>query len=78
MLAAVDAAAAAFPAWSRTSILTKQQVMFKYQQLIRENMGKLAANIVEEQGKTTVDAEGDVLRGLREYFTTRFQFASVN
>lgn len=72
MLAAVDAAAAAFPAWSRTSILTKQQVMFKYQQLIRENMGKLAANIVEEQGKTTVDAEGDVLRGLREYFTLDF------
>lgn len=68
MQSAVDAAAAAFPAWSRTSILTKQQVMFRFQQLIRENMGKLAANIVEEQGKTTVDAEGDVLRGLRMFY----------
>ena len=26
----------------------------------------LAANITEEQGKTLVDAEGDVLRGLRK------------
>ena len=27
---------------------------------------KIAANITEEQGKTLVDAEGDVLRGLRK------------
>lgn len=29
---------------------------------------RLAANITEEQGKTLVDAEGDVLRGLRKCF----------
>ena len=29
--------------------------------------GRLAANITEEQGKTLVDAEGDVLRGLRKF-----------
>jgi len=38
MEAAVSAAAGAFPAWSETSILARQQVMFKLQQLIKENM----------------------------------------
>ncbi|KAI8479461.1 Methylmalonate-semialdehyde dehydrogenase [acylating] mitochondrial [Branchiostoma belcheri] len=65
MQAAVDAAKAAFPSWSETTILTRQQVMFKFQQLIKENMSELAKNITTEQGKTLVDAEGDVLRGLQ-------------
>jgi hypothetical protein len=30
--------------------------------------GKLAASITEEQGKTLVDAEGDVMRGLRKKY----------
>lgn len=30
-------------------------------------MGMLAQNITKEQGKTLVDAEGDVLRGLRMF-----------
>ena len=38
MEAAANAAAKAFPAWSQTSILARQQVMFKFQHLIRENM----------------------------------------
>ena len=38
MNAAVDAAKRAFKPWSETSILTRQQTMFKYQQLIKENM----------------------------------------
>ncbi|XP_066282832.1 probable methylmalonate-semialdehyde/malonate-semialdehyde dehydrogenase [acylating], mitochondrial [Branchiostoma lanceolatum] len=65
MQAAVDAAKAAFSSWSETTILTRQQVMFKFQQLIKENMSELAKNITTEQGKTLVDAEGDVLRGLQ-------------
>jgi malonate-semialdehyde dehydrogenase (acetylating) / methylmalonate-semialdehyde dehydrogenase len=52
--------------WKDTSILTRQQVMFKYQHIIRSNMAELAKNITQEQGKTLIDAEGDVLRGLRE------------
>lgn len=65
MQSAVDAARKAFPSWKDTSIMSRQRVMFNYQHLIRENMGKLAANITEEQGKTLADAEGDVLRGLQ-------------
>jgi len=29
---------------------------------------EIAKNLVEENGKTMADAEGDVLRGLRKYF----------
>ncbi|GAB6027771.1 hypothetical protein CHUAL_002007 [Chamberlinius hualienensis] len=65
MESAVAAARDAFPSWSRTSILTRQQHMFKLQNLIKANQKKLAANITLEQGKTIADAEGDVLRGLQ-------------
>lgn len=45
--------------------MSRQQVIFKLTALIRENMDRLAANIVLEQGKTFADAKGDVLRGLQ-------------
>lgn len=35
---ATEAAAAAFPAWSKTSPLKRQEIMFKYQHLIKENL----------------------------------------
>lgn len=63
--AAVKSAAAAFPAWKRTSIMKRQQIMFKLTHLVRENMDNLAVSIVTEQGKTFADAKGDVLRGLQ-------------
>ncbi|KAL3150431.1 Methylmalonate-semialdehyde dehydrogenase [acylating], mitochondrial [Trebouxia sp. C0010 RCD-2024] len=61
---AVQAAKGAFPAWKRTPVPHRQRVMLKFQQLIRENMDALAANITQEQGKTVADAKGDVFRGL--------------
>lgn len=63
--AAVDSAAAAFPAWKATSVLSRQQIMFKFVALIREHWDRLAASITLEQGKTFGDAKGDVLRGLQ-------------
>lgn len=65
MEAAVASAKRAYKTWSQTSILTRQQVMLRFQHLIRQNMSELAKNITKEQGKTLVDAEGDVLRGLQ-------------
>jgi len=65
MESAATAASKAFKTWSQTSVLTRQQVMFKYQQLIKENMKEIAKLITLEQGKTLADAEGDVLRGLQ-------------
>jgi malonate-semialdehyde dehydrogenase (acetylating) / methylmalonate-semialdehyde dehydrogenase len=63
--AAVESAQKAWPACKATSIMHRQQVMFKLTHLIRENMDRLAASITLEQGKTFADAKGDVLRGLQ-------------
>jgi len=65
MNAAVEAAQAAYPEWSTSTVLTRQQIMFRFQDLIKKNLKRLAASITEEQGKTLVDAEGDVIRGLQ-------------
>jgi malonate-semialdehyde dehydrogenase (acetylating)/methylmalonate-semialdehyde dehydrogenase len=65
LTAAVDSAEAAFPKWKATSLMSRQQIMFKYVALIRENWDRLAASITIEQGKTLADAKGDVLRGLQ-------------
>lgn len=50
--AAVESAKKAFPAWSATSVMARQQIMFKFTQLIRQNWDRLAASITLEQGKT--------------------------
>ncbi|CAL5874556.1 uncharacterized protein PFLUO_LOCUS8852 [Penicillium psychrofluorescens] len=63
--AAVRSAVKAFPAWRATSIMARQQIMFKFVGLIRANWDRLAASITLEQGKTFADAKGDVLRGLQ-------------
>jgi len=62
---AVESAKSAFSTWSKTTPLARQQIMFKYQQLIKENLSEIAKLITVEQGKTHQDAEGDVMRGLQ-------------
>ena len=62
--AAVAAARDAFTTWRKTPIGARARVFLRYQQLIREHMGELAALLTAEQGKTLADAEGDVFRGL--------------
>ena len=63
--AAAASAQKAFPAWRATSLLARQQIMFKFVALIRQHWDRLAASITLEQGKTFADAKGDVLRGLQ-------------
>lgn len=65
LTAAVDAAEKAFKTFSKTTVISRQQIAFKLVQLVRENMDKLASLITIEQGKTFADAKGDVLRGLQ-------------
>ena len=62
--AAVASAKEAFKTWRKTAIGTRARIFLKLQQLIRENMGELAAILTAEQGKTLPDAEGDIFRGL--------------
>lgn len=38
MDSAVAAAKEAFPAWSNSTVLSRQQVMFKFQDLIKQNL----------------------------------------
>lgn len=65
MKAAVASSEKAFKSWRNTTVLYRQQIMFRFVQLIKDNMDRLAASIVLEQGKTFADAKGDVLRGLQ-------------
>ena len=62
--AAVASAQVAFKTWRKTPVGARSRIFLKYQQLIREHMGELAAILTAEQGKTLPDAEGDVFRGL--------------
>ena len=62
--AAVAAAQKAFTTWRKTPIGARARIFLKYQQLIREHLKSLAAILTAEQGKTLLDAEGDVFRGL--------------
>ncbi|QPH00792.1 hypothetical protein C2857_004769 [Epichloe festucae Fl1] len=65
MKAAVASAEKAFKSWKNTTVLARQQIMFRFVHLIKENWDRLAASITLEQGKTFADAKGDVLRGLQ-------------
>lgn len=67
MQAALESNKRAFTSWSNTSTTSRQQIIFKLQALIKNNMDELAKIITQEQGKTLADAKGDVLRGLRKY-----------
>lgn len=63
--AAVQSAKESFSPWRATSLLHRQQIMFRFVALIRQHWDRLAASITLEQGKTFADAKGDVLRGLQ-------------
>ena len=67
MREATKAAASAFKTWKQTTPLTRQRLMLDLQLAIRDQTESLAARITKEQGKTLVDARGDVLRGLRTH-----------
>jgi len=59
-LAAVDAAAAALPAWSATAPRTRADVLHRAFELMRERADELAALIVRENGKALPDAKGEL------------------
>ncbi|NHZ32834.1 CoA-acylating methylmalonate-semialdehyde dehydrogenase [Massilia rubra] len=61
---AVAAAQGAFASWRKTPIGARARIFLRLQQLIRDNMAELAATLTAEQGKTLLDAEGDIFRGL--------------
>jgi malonate-semialdehyde dehydrogenase (acetylating)/methylmalonate-semialdehyde dehydrogenase len=62
--AAVQAAKAAFPAWSQTPPLRRARVLFKLREILEQRADELAAAITAEHGKTHSDALGEVQRGI--------------
>jgi malonate-semialdehyde dehydrogenase (acetylating)/methylmalonate-semialdehyde dehydrogenase len=62
--AAVASAARAFQTWKTTPIGTRMRLMLRFQDLVRQNMKRVAQTLTAEQGKTLADAEGDIFRGL--------------
>ncbi|MCC7546368.1 MAG: CoA-acylating methylmalonate-semialdehyde dehydrogenase [Burkholderiales bacterium] len=61
---AVAIAHAAFPRWAATPPLRRARVMFRFKELIEQNMESLARLISSEHGKVVSDARGEVTRGL--------------
>jgi len=62
--AAVDAAHAAFPAWSRTPVLQRCRVLFQFRQVLEDHADELIPLITEENGKTLDEARGSFQRGI--------------
>jgi malonate-semialdehyde dehydrogenase (acetylating) / methylmalonate-semialdehyde dehydrogenase len=61
---AVEAAAAAFPAWAALPPLRRARILNRFQELMQRDQDRLARMITAEHGKVTPDAKGEVQRGI--------------
>ena len=61
---AVQAAKAAFPAWSKTPIKERVQVFFRYKYLLEKNMKELSELVQEENGKTYSEATAEIEKSI--------------
>src|SRR5215470_18410488 len=62
--AAVEAANKAFASWSKTPVIQRVKVLFKYRELLEVNAAELIGLITEENGKTVDEARGSFQRGI--------------
>jgi malonate-semialdehyde dehydrogenase (acetylating)/methylmalonate-semialdehyde dehydrogenase len=62
--AAVRAAAAAFPAWSRTPAVVRARVLFRFRELAEARADVISRLITAEHGKILSDARGELTRGM--------------
>ncbi|WP_336711348.1 CoA-acylating methylmalonate-semialdehyde dehydrogenase [Arthrobacter sp. USHLN218] len=60
----VAAAKAASETWAETSLTKRVAVLFKFRELLAENVQELAKVVTSEHGKVVSDAAGEVGRGL--------------
>ena len=60
----VAAAEKAFSIWGSETPLRRARVMFRFLELLNQNIDALAAIITREHGKTLEDARGEVQRGI--------------
>ncbi len=62
--AAVRAARAAFPAWSKTPIKERVQIFFRYKFLLEKHSRELAELVQEENGKTYSEALAEIEKSI--------------
>src|SRR5215468_10560034 len=62
--AAVAAALAAWPAWRDAPALRRARVLMRFRELMETHKKDLARLVSQEHGKTLVDAEGSITRGI--------------
>src|SRR5436853_242003 len=62
--AAVAAAAEAYEKWSRTPVLERVRLMFRFKQRLEDGFEDLAAVVTRHHGKTLEEARGEVRRGI--------------
>jgi malonate-semialdehyde dehydrogenase (acetylating)/methylmalonate-semialdehyde dehydrogenase len=62
--AAVQAAKAAFPGWSRTPIKERVQVFFRYKYLLEKHLKELAELCTEENGKTYSESVAEIEKSI--------------
>ena len=61
---AIQFAKTAFPAWKKTSIGKRIEVLHRFRQLLVARQDELIQVICEESGKTFEDAKGEIIRGI--------------
>src|ERR1700693_3089249 len=69
--AAVEAAAAAFPAWRRTPAEDRIQPLFKLKQLLEDHIDELGRIITLENGKTLAESKGELRRAIENVEVAR-------
>src|SRR5205085_858517 len=62
--AAIDAAAAAFPAWAATPGPERGRVLGRAHAILKTKVDLLAEALCREEGKTIAESKGEVLKGL--------------
>src|SRR5688500_14917609 len=62
--AAVRAASEAQPGWSRTPVMDRVKLMFRFRELLESHAEELAAIVTRHHGKTLDEARGEVRRGI--------------
>src|SRR5438477_1859626 len=62
--AAAGAAAAAFASWSRTPLMERVRLMFRYKAVLEEHFEELASIVTRHHGKTLDESRGEVRRGI--------------
>ena len=60
----VRAAVEAFRTWSRTPVMERVRLMFRYKAVLEDHFEELAAIVTRHHGKTLEESRGEVRRGI--------------